>query len=227
MTTVRVERFSDSPLVESVTEIHYDEPTREWSTPDGRWELVVLRSRGKTIVLQTGLISRPVLLENAAGDSLLAISFKPGVFAPCAPGATMLDRALVRPLVTARSFAIDGEALEIPTFESADQLVQRLATKGILSCDELVESAARGEPRAISPRSMQRHFMTALGMTPKQFEQIQRACRAVDLLRGGMTPSAVAHEAGYSDQPHLTRALRSIMGQTPAAIVREKMGAAR
>src|SRR6516225_2745245 len=130
MTTVRVERFSDSPLVESVTEIHYDEPTREWSTPDGRWELVVLRSRGKTIVLQTGLISRPVLLENAAGDSLLAISFKPGVFAPCAPGATMLDRALVRPLVTARSFAIDGEALEIPTFESADQLVQRLATKG-------------------------------------------------------------------------------------------------
>jgi methylphosphotriester-DNA--protein-cysteine methyltransferase len=64
-------------------------------------------------------------------------------------------------------------------------------------------------------------------MTPKQFEQIQRARRAVDLLRGGMTPSAVAHEAGYSDQPHLTRALRSIMGQTPAAIVREKAAASR
>jgi len=55
---------------------------------------------------------------------------------------------------------------------------------------------------------------------PKQFEQIKRACHAVELLRRGMAPAAVALEAGYSDQPHLTRALKAIMGQTPAAFRR-------
>jgi len=149
------------------------------------------------------------------------------VFAPRAPGAMMLNRVLVRPLVTARSFAIDGEALEIPTFENADGLVYRLARRGLLLRDELVENATSGQPRAISQRSIQRHILMATGMTPKQFEQIQRACRAVDLLRSGMVPAAVALEAGYSDQPHLTRALKSIMGRTPAAILRASRGTGR
>jgi methylphosphotriester-DNA--protein-cysteine methyltransferase len=67
---------------------------------------------------------------------------------------------------------------------------------------------------------MQRHFLSALGMTPKQFAQVQRAIHAVDLLRGGMAPAAAATEAGYSDQPHLTRSLKAIMGQTPGQIAR-------
>jgi hypothetical protein len=28
--------------LEKIAELHYEEPTREWSTPDGRWELVVV-----------------------------------------------------------------------------------------------------------------------------------------------------------------------------------------
>jgi AraC-like DNA-binding protein len=227
MTTLRAERFSDSPLVEKVAEINYGEATREWLTPDGRWELVVMRSSAGTMVFQTGLLSRPLQLDYAAGDSLLAISFKPGVFVPRAPGIEMLDRALERPLVGARAFAMDGETLEIPTFENADMLVHRLVRKGLLVRDELVEGATSGDLRAISQRSIQRHFLLATGMTPKQFEQVQRACRAVDLLRSGMAPAAVALEAGYSDQPHLTRALKSIIGQTPAAMVRASKGADR
>jgi len=91
----------------------------------------------------------------------------------------------------------------------------------LLARDDLVESAAQGQPRAISPRSMQRHFLSALGMTPKQFAQIKRACQAVDLLRTGMAPSQVALEAGFADQPHLTRSLRAIMGQTPGELSRK------
>ena len=221
MTNVRLERAADSPLVERVTYVEYDEHTRELSTPDGCWDIVVLRRGGRIAVLQTGLISRPVLLENHPGDSFLAISFKPGVFATKTPGAHMVDRALVRPLVTARTFALESETLEIPTFENAEGLVQRLAQRGLLARDDLVESAAQGQPRAISPRSMQRHFLSALGMTPKQFAQIKRACHAVELLRAGMRPSQAALEAGFADQPHLTRSLKAIMGQTPAELARK------
>lgn len=220
MTARRQARASDSPLVERITQVTYDGPVQEWSTPDGCWDIVVMRRAGQTTVLQTGLISRPVLLANEAGDSYLAISFKPGVFAAKAPGSRMLDRALVRPLVSARSFAIDHETLEVPSFENAEGLVDRLARRGVLVRDELVESAAAGHPRAISPRSMQRHFLAALGMTPKQFSQIRRACRAVELLGVGMTPATVAAELGYSDQPHLTRSLKAIMGSTPGDLTR-------
>jgi hypothetical protein len=222
MTAQRNERRSDSPFVQRITQVIYDAPTREWSTPDGCWDLVVLRRAGQTTVLHTGLISRPVLLENGPGDSYLAISFKPGVFATRAPGIEMVDRGVVRPLVSAYAFTMDGETLEVPTFENAEGLVSRLERRGLLTRDDLVESAAEGNPRAISPRSMQRHFLLALGMTPKQFEQIKRACHALELLRQGMAPAAVAIEAGYSDQAHLTRALKAIMGQTPAAFQREK-----
>src|SRR5437868_3034325 len=119
MTARREHRGSDSPLVERITHVVYEARTEELSTPDGCWDIVVMRRGGRTSVLQTGLISRPVTLVNDAGDSFLAISFKPGVFVPSAPGSQMFDRAVVRPLLHARAFAMEGETLELPTFENA------------------------------------------------------------------------------------------------------------
>src|SRR3954462_4921743 len=96
-------RASDSPLVERITQVSYDAHVEELSTPDGCWDIVVMRRARQTTILQTGPLSRPVLLANDAGDSYLAISFKPGVFAAKTPGSDMLDRAIVRPLTSARS----------------------------------------------------------------------------------------------------------------------------
>ena len=220
----RRQRASDSPLVQHVTEVEYGAPTRELSTPDGCWDIVVMRRGGDTFVLQTGLLSRPVILENAPGDSYLAISFRPGVFMPALPGAQMLDRGVARPLASASRFAVDREVVEIPTFENAEGLVNRLLRRGLLARDALVESAAEGHPLAISPRAMQRHFALTLGMTPKRFAQIQRSCRAVDLLARGVPPAAVAAELGYADQPHLTRSLKIIMGRTPGELARRRGG---
>jgi hypothetical protein len=123
MTARREARASDSPLVECITQVTYEGSVREWSTPDGCWDIVVMQRAGRTTVLQTALISRPVLLAYDAGDSYLAI-------------------------------AMEGETLEVPRLENAEGLVDRLARRGLLVRDELVESAAAGRPRAISPRSM-------------------------------------------------------------------------
>ena len=110
---------------------------------------------------------------------------------------------------------MDQEQLEIPTFDNAEGLVERLVARGLLVRDEIVEGVVDGKPRAVTPRSMQRHFLRALGMTAKQLAQIERACRAVELLGQGRRVIDVALELGYADQAHMTRALKVLVGRTP------------
>jgi Helix-turn-helix domain len=221
MSVRREQRGADSSFVEAITRVTYDTAVHDVTTPDGQWDIVIQRHRNKIAVLQTGLITRPVALDYSAGDTYLSISFKPGVFMPRLPGARMIDTAVLRPTTSKRSFALDSEVLEIPTFENAEGLVDRLIRRGIIVRDEIVEGVVEGRPKAISPRSVQRHFLQALGMTSKQLAQIQRARRAVVLLRQGRAVADVAAELGYADQPHMTRSLRRLMGQTPGEIARE------
>jgi hypothetical protein len=223
MNARRVERPSDSPLVARITHVRYERDTNDVTTPDGCWDLVVMKVGGRVMLLQTGLITRPVALPYGAGDEYLAISFKPGVFRPRMPGARMRDRGLLLPSqapgrASRGAFWLERERLEIPTFDNAEGLVDRLARRELIVRDEIVEGIVEGRPRAISPRSVQRHFLQALGMTAKRLEQIQRARQAVELLRQGRRLVDVALELGYADQPHLTRQLKALMGQTPGEI---------
>jgi len=55
-------------------------------------------------------------------------------------------------------------------------------------------------------------------VSPNTARQIERARYATVLLTEGMPISDVAYEAGYFDQPHLSRALKRFMDRTPAQI---------
>jgi hypothetical protein len=221
MPIVRQERGADSALVERVTRVVFDGDDLDVTTPDGCWDIVIMRQRGRVRVLQTGVITRPVTLDYSCGDEYLCISFRPGVFMPTRPGDSMVDRAFLRPIAGDDSFWFDGDRLEIPSFENAEGLVSRLTRRSALVRDEIVAGIADGDPRAISERSVQRHFQLSMGVTAKRFEQIRRARRAVELLQRGTPASAVANELGYSDQAHLTRVLKAIIGRTPGAIARQ------
>jgi AraC-like DNA-binding protein len=222
MSVRREYRESDSPFVETIKHVQYEGDEPDVTTPDGLWDIVVMRRHtGKVLVLQTGLITRPVQLDYQAGDAYVSITFKPGVFMPQMPGVQMVDRGLVRPLTSSRSFLLDNERLEIPDFHNAEGLVDRLVRRGLLVRDELVEGVVEGRPKAASPRTVQRHFLHAVGLTAKQLSQIQRARTAVTLLQAGRPPIEVAIELGYADQPHLTRSLKRLMGRTPAQIALE------
>lgn len=221
MPILRQERAADSCFVERVARAVFDGDEPDVTTPDGCWDIVVMRRRGRVSVLQTGVITRPVALDFSSGDEYLCISFKPGVFMPTAPGDGMVDRAFLRPVAGDRSFWFDGDRIEIPSFDNAEGLVRSLTRRSALVRDEIVAGVADGDPRAISERSVQRHFQLSMGVTAKYFEQIRRARRAVELLQTGTPVVAVANELGYSDQAHLTRALKSIIGRTPGAIARQ------
>jgi hypothetical protein len=221
VSVVRKVRGADSPFIERITHVTYGSKVDDVTTPDGCWDIVVMRHGGRVAMLRTGVITTPVSLGYDAGDEYVSISFKPGVFMPRTPGVEMVDKAHVLPTPSKRSFWIDGSALEIPTFENAEGLVRRLVHEGIIVCDDIVDGLAAGRPKAATPRSVQRHFLRALGLTSKGLEQIRRACRAVELLRQGRAPADVAIAVGYADQPHMNRSLKRLMGRTPREIARD------
>lgn len=66
--------------------------------------------------------------------------------------------------------------------------------------------------------TIQRRFLRATGLTQGAVRQIERARYATSLLQQGVSIPDTVLKAGYFDQPHLTRALRHLVGQTPAQI---------
>src|SRR5690606_30162566 len=121
-----------------------------------------------------------------------------------------------------RAFWLHGAAWEFPDFENADTFVERLVRQGLLVSDPLVAAVLRDQPPQTSIRTVQRRFLRATGLTPGALQQIERARRALALLQQGVSILDTVCEAGYYDQPHLTRALRYYMGQTPAQILRQR-----
>ena len=93
---------------------------------------------------------------------------------------------------------------------------------GVIRRDAAVAAALHGEPHALSTRSAQRHFLYATGMTHGALRQIERARHATNLLRNGVAINDAVHEAGFFDQAHLTRSLKSLIGLTPSKIARDE-----
>ena len=210
-------RSSDSPLIHSVSFWTIGDEATILACPDGLWDLVVYKKDQKSIILVTGQTTQAVALPFTPGDEILTISFKPGSYFPFLPGDKLLDRAEVLK-TSGKRFELDFDTIEIPQFDNAEDLVRQLQKKEALKSDELVSSFFTERPLAASVRSIQRHFQYATGLSPREFFLIERARRAMDLLKGGLAASEVALVAGYSDQAHLSRSLKSIMGQTPTQI---------
>jgi AraC-like DNA-binding protein len=72
-----------------------------------------------------------------------------------------------------------------------------------------------------SPRTLRRRCQEAFGYGPKTLDRILRFQRFLRLSREITQPrlAALAFEAGYADQAHLTREVRRLSGFSPAAIL--------
>lgn len=69
-------------------------------------------------------------------------------------------------------------------------------------------------------------FRNTTGMTPHQWQLTKRVDRARDLLLGSdLNVADIADRLGFSDQAHLTRSFRQIVGETPASWRRNQRGA--
>ncbi|MEU7878945.1 AraC family transcriptional regulator [Microbispora bryophytorum] len=91
----------------------------------------------------------------------------------------------------------------------------------------VVEGVRAGRPVAriaadtgIGERRLHRRCLDAFGYGPRTLGRILRMNRAVDLARGGTPPATVAAVAGYADQAHLSREVRSLTGVPLGALIR-------
>ncbi|MCK2035166.1 helix-turn-helix domain-containing protein [Microbacterium sp. SSW1-49] len=66
-----------------------------------------------------------------------------------------------------------------------------------------------------SERTFRRRMLTTFGYGYATLVRIERAHRAQKLLRRGVPLSAAAAEAGFADQPHLSREFRRLVGASP------------
>jgi AraC-like DNA-binding protein len=217
------DRPSNSPYVERVWRSYSTTGGSFQSMAEGNLELVVTRLGDFTQVTLRGPVTQAAAVDCPADGQWLAIRFRVGSYFPGLPTSQFLDhRNLNFPTTRNGQFWLEGEAWEIPSYENAEVFVARLAKRGGIAIEPAVEAAIMGASRALSRRSVQRHFLRATGITYAQFRKIERARHAVELLRNGTGILDVVHDAGYFDQPHLTRSLTYLIGQTPMKILRKE-----
>lgn len=74
----------------------------------------------------------------------------------------------------------------------------------------------------VSERHFRRSITSAVGLSPKLIQKVQRMQDVLTLSRGAnLTLSSLAGRAGYADQAHLARDTRALAGLTPTQLLRE------
>lgn len=214
-------RLSDSPLVETIWHSRSSEAGQFLSIASSHWEMVISQHDGKIYCAVRGPETRPTVAHCPPDGEWLGIQFKHGVFMPHLPVMDLVDGGVELPEAASRSFWLHGSAWEFPTFENVESFVARLVKEDLLVCDAIVESTLQSQSVDLSPRSVQRRFLRATGLTQGTLLQIERAHLAVALLQQGVSILDTVEQAGYADQPHLTRSLKRLIGQTPAQLMSE------
>ena len=215
-------RLSDSPYVERVWRSRSLSGGSFYSMAEPNVELVVARVDGRTQVVLRGPVTKASIVECPGGGEWLAVRFRLGTqLTRIIQTSALLDhQSVVLPTEIDGRFWLNNQWWEAPTYDNAEACVAALAANGIIGRDPLVEAVLDGERADASLRSVQRRFLRSTGLTREAFRQIERARQAAHLLRGGAGILDVVDEAGYFDQPHLTRALRRLIGPTPSDLAR-------
>lgn len=186
------------------------------ATPDGAWDLIrSVAPGGKSMVFLTGQATEPVDVPYLEGEHSVVISFAAHVY--LAGDREVRTGAAVRPLnVKDDGFFLNDVELPLPTFLNAESLVDGMIEAGLLLSDDIVARAFTAKPKAASRRSVQQHFKNTTGITQKDFQLIRRAQEAVRRLKDNQNAAAVAIDLGYTDQPHMIKSIKKIMGALPS-----------
>ncbi len=213
-------RLSDSPYVETVT---HGRTVGEGSTirpAEMNWHMVFVRYNGELYPIVTGPLQSSGVVPFTEGAEIIWIKFKLGVFMPHLPLRDCLDSEITLPEALSHSFWLKGSAWQFPDAENVETFLDRLARQEVLVCDPVVDAVLQDQAPDWSPRTVRHRFLQATGLTQSTIGQMKRAQHAKALLEQGLSILDTVHEAGYFDQPHLTRSLKQFIGYTPAQIIR-------
>ena len=217
-------RTSRSPMIEQTWQTRSEPEQSFISVAVSHWEMVVTRQRGMARLTVRGPETKASTSPIPGDAEFFGIQFSLGTFMPGLPPGQLVDSSLTLPRATSTSFWLDGARWELPAPDNADVFVDRLVRAGLLVHDPVVPAALQGDVAGWSRRSVERRVSRATGLTQGNIGQIRRAERAVELLCRGVSPLDVAGQAGYADQPHLTRSLQRFAGRTPSQVAASTRG---
>jgi AraC-like DNA-binding protein len=221
MNLILEERPSDSPFIKTVWRAHSECAGSFTSSAAIHWEMVVMRYEGKTILTVRGPETTATLADFPTDAEWFGITFKLGTYLPHLPPRILRDRRDVTlPEASSKSFWLNGSARQFPDYENAEAFVKRLVRDKLLVRDPVIEAALNGQLKEVSLRSVQRHFLRATGLTHSAVRLIERARYATALLEQGVSILDTVGQAGYYDQPQMTRSLKHFIEVTPAQIAR-------
>jgi AraC-like DNA-binding protein len=213
------ERPSDSPFINNVG---WGITNGEGTAPlhaDPGWYMLFTRQNGQTQIALGGPVTKTWFLPYTRDDEWFGIHFSTGTFIPHLPATSLVNNLIGLPGASHNRFWLNGCTWEIPNHENAESFARRLLREDMLMHDPLLDSVLLEQPQELSFSTVRRRFLRAAGLTPGVLHQIQRARKAAALLIQGLSILDTVHEAGYFDQPHLTRSLKYYMGYTPAQLI--------
>jgi len=216
MTQKHTHRSSPHPWIDRVWQTVCLEDGVYKATPDGSWDLILSVSPdGQPTIFLSGQATEPVEVPYLAGEHSVVISFAAHVH--LTTDKEVRTGAAIRLLpVEGEVFRLDGVELPLPTFGNAEQLTEMMVAANLLQSNDLVAKAFTEKPKAASRRSVQQHFKKTTGITQKDFQLIRRAQEAVRRLKLGDTSASVAADLGYTDQSHMIKSIKKIMGHLPS-----------
>jgi hypothetical protein len=219
------ERPSDSPYIESVTRgrtLGAGETIRPGET---HWHLVFTRLHGQLMPFVVGPWSSSGVVQYGPDAEILWVKFSLGTFMPHLPTRDILNLETRLPTGTRQSFWLKSATWRLPDFENVETFVDWLVREEVLVHDPVVSAALENQAPAVADRTVRYHFLRATGQTQGHIYQMRRAQHAADLLARGRSILDTVDEAGYYDQPHLTRALKRFIGYTPAQLFQPSQAA--
>jgi AraC-like DNA-binding protein len=213
-------RLSDSPFVERIWQSHSENGGAFISMAARHYMLVLSRYERETFITVRGPETQATPAYLPSGDmEFIGILFKAGAFLVDFPTTMVMNRQdKTLPDASGRSFWLHGSSWQYPTFENADIFVNQLARADLLAHDSVVDAVLHDIPLDLSPRTIQRHFMQAMGISQTDLHQIERARYALSLLNQGESLISTTFTAGYFDEAHMIRSMKRFIGLTPGRI---------
>jgi len=172
--------------------------------PDGCRDIVVFENaRGGYRCLLSPLDDRPRAVAVAADIRIWGYRLHPSV----------VLRGDLRELLryAPSSTAFTGHAQTL--IERPPRLAEAVFALGYATS---IEEAAR--TCGVTPRSLHRWFQQRNLPNPNFYLQLGRVRRAARAVAKGQPLADAAADFAYSDQSHMTRSFRRLLGQTPAAV---------
>jgi AraC-like DNA-binding protein len=203
--------------------------------PDGCADVVWI---GEAPAVVAGPATGPVVVPLRPRTIVVGVRLRPGAASGAlgVPASELLDRDtplrdLWGPGADALSAVGEQPSIVARLAAAEAALARRLADAGTV--DPAIAAATlwlarhpagRIEDLAgfldMGPRRLRRRFAAAVGYGPKTFQRVLRLQRVLALAgRPGMSLAALAAEARYADQAHMSRELKALTGRSPGALL--------